>query len=400
MVRRNITPALSDITQDIAGEIPLKLINSWLYSDRDQVSYTQLLAPYKVRGVVVSTDSSGLSRLSQNKSLFEIIKLISHPKQLAFLYGSAIGGTPIGTWAADNTQMFYPKSINLKKIIQQMAWVFRKLQTFDLKIGMAIHKGEFVHLGDGLYGEDAEHVEGLAESFAEGGQMLITSRVLSELDDELKTRAKLKEGAIGAFDFDYTGIEEKVETKIDTFYPIPFSKTFYQDLMNTDLENQESAKALDKKYLQNKIVVLVRIFHQEQKFLLDQLIEWVEANALIEKTRKRHDIFKIKSNGNLGIFVCDDAKKAMEFAKKLKADFSQSKYKFNIGISSGEVLVSDIDQDNWDIAGEPVNIASKIAEDSKEKNKILIEESVEITKGGTPFKLIISGVEIKGVGIE
>src|SRR5688572_24747104 len=96
-----------DVTQDIARELPLELIDHWTHGDRSRESALRLLATHVVSGAVVSTDAAGLTSLSRARSVIEILALLDQPKEIVHGCGSAIGGEAIGVWAADNTQMLY-----------------------------------------------------------------------------------------------------------------------------------------------------------------------------------------------------------------------------------------------------------------------------------------------------
>jgi hypothetical protein len=174
MARRFINPSLADVTQDIAGAIPLDIVNNWTNSQKNEELHRQILNTYLIEGTVVSSDSSGLSKLSKELPLLEVMKIVSHPKDLVYKYGSAIGGKAIGIWAADNTEMFYNKNISPKEIFSAMQKVQEELLSFTIKIGMAIHYGKFYSLGGGLFGEDADLVEDLAENKSEGGEIILT----------------------------------------------------------------------------------------------------------------------------------------------------------------------------------------------------------------------------------
>jgi hypothetical protein len=174
MARRSINPSLADVTQDIAGTIPLDIITDWTNSKKDTNLHTKILNTYLVEGTVVSTDSSGLSKLSKELPLLQVMKIVSYPKDIVYKHGSAIGGKAIGIWAADNTEMFYDKSISPTEIFSAMQKVQEELADFELKIGMAIHYGKFYSLGGGLFGSDADLVEDLAENKSEGGEIMLT----------------------------------------------------------------------------------------------------------------------------------------------------------------------------------------------------------------------------------
>ncbi len=376
MARKFIAPALADVSQDIAGNIPLDLVQKWTRGKKSKDLHDEIIGLYVVRGTVVSSDSAGLSKLSKEKTLIEVMKLVNFPKEVIFDHGSEIDGRAIGLWTADNTEMFYPAHIDPKEVIKQMSKVQKKLAAFELQIGMAIHAGEFIAIGGGLYGDDADFVENLAENETQGGQILITKAT-----DQVKSFGGAK--------------TKQPKNKNPKHYPYPFSKDFYLDIKNNSLANAK----IHAKYAQTKTVVLIKVLHPKEEFLLDELTRWILANSIINRVAETHKVQKIKSNGSLGIFVSDDENQAIEFAKKVKQALKEDKYLANIGLSKGEVFIFDLGNSNFDIAGEPVNIASKLAEDAGAKNTILIEESIKTNVKGKAFKYIISHVEISGIKI-
>src|SRR5688572_6623293 len=120
MALPRIIPALADLTQDMAGPVPVSLLYDWAAGDQDDTRATTLLDPYRIAGTVVSSDTSGLSRLTKEKDLLDVLALISEPKQILHAIGVEIGGRPVGTWVADNTQIFYPPSIDPPDIVRGM----------------------------------------------------------------------------------------------------------------------------------------------------------------------------------------------------------------------------------------------------------------------------------------
>lgn len=177
-------------------------------------------------------------------------------------------------------------------------------------------------------------------------------------------------------------------------YPIPFSEDFYKEITSSE---SLDLGAMSSKYSKLKTVVLIKIIHKKRKFLLDELTDWILANSLITKITPFHKVQKIKSNGSLGIFVADKNEVAINFAKDLKDNLGDL-FELSIGICRGSVLLFDLGNEGFEIAGEPVNVASKIAEDSGEANCILVESSVKCNeKECKPFTYNISSVDISGV---
>ena len=155
-----VIPALSDLTQDIAGPVPVRLLQDWATGEQDPAAAEALLQPFEIEGTVVSTDTSGLSRLTQSMDLLDTLSLISQPKEIVHALGRAIGGRAIGTWVADNTEMFYPASVEPDRVVDAMSEVqYRIHHRLRLRIGMCLHPGRYYDIGGGLYGVDASAIE-------------------------------------------------------------------------------------------------------------------------------------------------------------------------------------------------------------------------------------------------
>ncbi|HEY0134101.1 MAG TPA: adenylate/guanylate cyclase domain-containing protein, partial [Nannocystis sp.] len=69
-----------------------------------------------------------------------------------------------------------------------------------------------------------------------------------------------------------------------------------------------------------------------------------------------------------------------------------------VGIDTGPVLVFDLASGGKDIAGAPVNIASKMAQDRGEWGHIYLSERLRglaQARGFTPLHYVVSGVELR-----
>jgi len=112
--------------------------------------------------------------------------------------------------------------------------------------------------------------------------------------------------------------------------------------------------------------------------LLNQLTDWVVVNAILNEIAVKYDVQLIKSNGDLAIFVTDQPNEALELAEEVFLSMSVSDDKVSIGLSRGEVLIFNLESGAKDIAGGPINVASKISEDLDEQNTLYVEKSVII----------------------
>ncbi|MEK7877808.1 MAG: family 3 adenylate cyclase, partial [Pseudomonadota bacterium] len=94
--QRRYPPGLFDLPQDLARDLPIGLVEHWVRSDQTVGSASEILAETVVRGTTVVSDSAGLTRLTRERGLIEILALINRPKQIIHAYGSAVGGQAVG----------------------------------------------------------------------------------------------------------------------------------------------------------------------------------------------------------------------------------------------------------------------------------------------------------------
>src|SRR2546421_3765831 len=179
-------PALADLTQDIAGPLPLQLLHDWVQGGQDLAAAQALLNPFRVEGIVVATDTTGLTKLSNETDLVRALSVISRPKKIIHSLGVEVGGRAVGRWVADNTEMFYPRPTPTDDVAQAMWEVQARVKSRNLvEIGMCIHSGGYYEIGGGLYGPDAETVEHLAEEHSRAGEILITPQMRESLSGNM-----------------------------------------------------------------------------------------------------------------------------------------------------------------------------------------------------------------------
>ncbi len=410
MARRTIAPQIADISQDIAGEIPLPLILHWATGSHTARRHQDILAPHMVTGTTVSSDSAGLSKISQQKTLLEVMKLVHDPKVIVAAYGQAIGGQPIGVWAADNTQMFYQDSIPTSAVIDQMLAAQHEIAALPVRLGLGIHYGKFISLGGGLFGPDADLVEELAETHTQGGDITLTSQTHSRLPpghQQLAAKTFVKDLNTHVFTLTPSATRPKTsrsgakaQKTPSATYPFPFSQDFF-DLLNR--MGQTATKAdydFCNRFSQTKTILLLKINHPHHPFLLDHFTHWILANSIVQKEIKDHHLETIKSNGSLGIFLSDDPSQALACALSLKDKLTTADYQASLGLSQGEVFVFPLTEGGKDIAGNPVNVASKLAEDVGTDSSIWIDSSVKLKKKpekAKPFQVPVSGITLSGL---
>lgn len=393
-----IIPALADLSQDIAGPIPVELIEAWVESEQSDADHARILEPYKRIGTMVSSDSAGLSKLSAGRPLIEVMKLVSEPKETIFSHGTAIGGKAVGIWAADNTQMFYDQSIDPNRVVEQMVAAQREIEKGLVQVGIGIHAGTAFEIGGGLYGVDVETIEEFTEEDSEGGEVIVSPTILSFLKAPYNQTDVVRGGM---HVLDQTHIQPETSHAEDKFYPAPFDRAFHAALLALDVANKEDVERLHKERVRETSIVLFRVFNQDATRLLDSFTQKVAANTIIHGVCRKFDAKVVKSNGTLAIISCEKLGEGADLAMALQEAARTNDMEANVAVSRGDALVFDLENGFADLAGAPVNIASKLAEDTSERGKVFLEgvEAEHAERHGLTERFTIekSGVVIQGI---
>lgn len=395
MAEHSIVPSLADISQDVAGEIPVDVVVRWAMSDRSAATHEELIAPHVVQGTIVCSDSVGLSKLTTERSLCDVLELVDGPKQVLIEHAEPIGGRAVGTWVADNSETFFDSTVGVQDVVEQMICAQREIAQLPIQIGLGIHCGEFVSLSSGLFGQEVDVVETLAEDYTAGGEIAVTEAVKRRLAAPLQGRLMPKEFPYApTYSLLYRDIAVEGPRHPHAAYPAPYPHDFLRYV-----RTRRSAGAqdeLDRRYARKGLVVLVRVHYPRNAFLLDELAGLVLSNFILREVARQYPVERIKSNGSLGIYVGEDLEAVLEFSRELRSQMQSSDYGVSVAVASGEILVFPMDSNGKDIAGGPVNVASKWAEDSGVNGKIIVDSSVQDRRGaclgGDDMTLSISGV--------
>jgi len=392
--KRRFSPALFDLPQDISRGLPMDIVGEWIKSDLSQNMAMNILKPTTIIGTSVSSDSAGLTKLSSEKSLIEVLAMINRPKEIVHSFGSAIGGKDIGVWAADNTQMWYPAEIETDKIVSMLLAVQEKIcKECEVKIGLGAHFGSFYNIGGGLYGQEADWIENIAENHTEGGEIVISHSLKSRLKNKYKLKYRPEISSVKQKIFKVEDGPKLVIKKNDHHtYPIPYSEKFYADLMKYGTKSDSALlRKIESKYTKLRAVVLVERQTEEaeshQVSLLNNLSYSVEMRRVGNLLLANKGI-EVKISGPLGIFIFEKCSEAVSFAKSFRKILLDEYIETRIGIDFGPLMVFDLKDGGMDVAGMPVNIASKLSQDFGELGKIYLTENVAKETSISGFKKI------------
>lgn len=408
-LRERFPPGFFDLPQSAGGTLPLGIIAAWTSSAQTPEVARALVAPHVLQGIIVASDSAGLTRLGRERPLIEILAMIGQPKEIIHACGRAIGGRPIGVWVADNTEMFYPADIPTARILAMLNTTMQRIaRDCELGIGMAVHAGAFFELGDAVHGVDAERVETLAEEYTEGGELVVTADVEGLLpsshDFALAPRADLHERFGRVLRLTAGATLDDLDAH-DVAYPAPYSSEFSTELAEYTRTRRDSR--MPRPAYLDLAVVLVECEPDRAEVPEVGVLNNLALTAAMKRIGHSHlvsyDGREVKSVGRLGIYTFADALVAIEFARAFRASFAEQGVQCRIGIDAGPVLVFDLGRDTHDIAGSAVNVASKLAQDVGEYGRIQFSDTVARRAGVKPARVTrtfhVSGVELRAYDV-
>ncbi len=407
-------PALADLTQDIAGPVPVQLLRDWATGQQDLEAAVTLLDSFRVQGTVVASDASGLSRMMKEMDLLEVLSLILRPKEIIHALGREIGGRAIGAWVADNTEMFYARDLGAAAIIEAMAEAQTRIaERHPVQVGMCIHAGSFYEIGGGLYGADADTVEYFAEHCAGPGEILLTGSVARQLEaDGGDPVPHLGLQALPPEDFPEPVYMAQWNRRApwlrerETSFPHAFPPEFY-GLLSRLGKSEEIRRQIYGQWLQECTVVFLsrqRAPGAAGAPSLDSLLDDLVINALMD-TVIREPLSAgdhiAASGGGIAILTFDTPQEGIGFARETQSKLAANGLAVQAAIDAGPVLLFRNARGPSGIAGDAVNTASKLAEDLGMAGSISVTErafsQVNQVTGADRFEVTVSGITLRGV---
>jgi class 3 adenylate cyclase len=402
--RDRFPPGFFDLPSDAGETLPVEIIDRWTHSDQTRETALALLGPHTIRGIVVSSDAAGLTRLTRELPLIEILALINRPKELVHAYGRAIGGRSIGVWAADNTQMFYPQDLAADRVVSMLLTMLDQVtRECQVGIGLCAHAGEYFELAGGVYGPDADRVELVAEEHTEAGELVITGRLAARLTPGLgfvlAPRADLA-ATLGEILGVTGGPRLEGLEPTDFRYPVPFTDDFYTGLSAYGRTRRKSVAP--RPLYRELAVVLIEREREEPDIPEVAALNDLALAAVMKRIGGRllADLEgeEIKTAGLISLYTFEDCSSAVSFAEAFRDTLAAQRIQCRIGIDVGDVLLFQLGPASRDIAGGPVNVASKLAQDCGEFGKIYLSDEAARRAGRRrerpTLRFQVSGVEL------
>lgn len=399
-------PGFFDLPIGTGETLPLDIIERWTRGAQTREHARTILAPHTLHGTVVSSDAAGLTRLTRAMPLVQILAMINRPKELVHAWGVAIGGRALGVWAADNTQMFYPPGVSGDRVLAMLlATLDQVAAECEISIGLCAHRGDFFVLGNGVYGPDADRVEIVAEEFTEGGELLVTDSLAAtlaaghgfgmmprpDLARDFGTVLRITGGPRAA------GV-----TPTDFKYPLPYTDGFYEGLSSYTRTRRDSR--MPRPVYDESAVVLLEREREEQDIpevaVLNDLALAAAMTRIGGTLLRDLEGSDIKTSGLVSIYTFQDCRHALTFAEGFRRELKAQGIACRIGVDVGQVLEFDLGGGARDIAGSPVNVASKLAQDVGEFGKIYVTEAAAAKLGLAADHLVtfnVSDVTLRAV---
>lgn len=402
-------PGFFDLPQSAGETLPLDVIGEWTRSAQTQDVARAILAPRTCTGILVSSDAAGLTRLSRERSLIEILAMLSTPKELIYAHGRAIGGRSIGVWAADNTQMFYDTDIPADRVVSMLLTVMQRIGVeCEVGIGMAAHAGSFYELGGAVYGPEADRIEAVAEAHTEGGELIVSHAVwnamagaerfsMSPRDDLLAEYGRLLSVTDGP------ALDDLDASDVD--YPAPYSTGFAADLSRY-ARTRRDALVPEQAY-EELAVVLIQREREETNVpevaVLNDLALAAAMKRIGAALTEGVDGAEVRTSGLIGLYTFARCDTAVAFARAFRDALAAQRIDCRIGIDVGPVLVFELAPGSRDIAGPPVNVASKLAENVGAAGRIQMSDAVAQRAGAKrehpTLRFDMDGVELRAYDV-
>ncbi len=399
-------PGFFDLPPGAGASLPLDLIAAWVRGPQTAAAARSLVAPHTRRGIVVCSDASGLTRLARERTLLEIFALIGRPKELIHAFGRAIGGRAMGIWAADNTAMYFPDPPAPADVLAMLLALGDRLrEECEVGTGLCAHRGTFFELGGALAGPDADRVEGIAEDHTEPGETLLTEELARELPTSHPFRMTPRPGlpdALGPVRRLDDGPRARGLVLEDFAYPVPFSEAFRAGLDHFGRTGRASLVPTPA-YREVAVVVAEREREVEPVAEVDALNELALAVAMQRvagQLLRDRPGREVKTSGAVGYYVLESCGEAVAFAEELRRTLGDRRIRCRIGIDAGRVLLFDLGGGAWDLAGSPVNVASKLGQDRGRFGAILVSAAAARAAAiptDPARRILVSGVELEAV---
>jgi class 3 adenylate cyclase len=301
--------------------------------------------------------------------------------------------------------MFYGDEIPARTVLGMLLTLQDRIAAeCEIGIGICAHVGEFYRLGRAIYGPDADLVESVAEDHTAAGELVLTEALRGRLGEDPALQLTLREELRAQFGPIWRLVDGPRFTDLtptDFRYPLPFTDEFYTGL--GQYQRSRRTSIVPRPAYQDCTVVVI---DREREDGDEPAVAALNNLALAAAVRRLGgelvdtlDGQEIKTTGQVSIYLFHAATHALAFARKLRSELAAQRVELRIGMDCGRVLLFELAPGSFDLAGSPVNVASKLAQDAGRFGAIhLTRETAR--QAGMPDNVSGSTVRVSGVEIE
>ena len=194
-----------------------------------------------------------------------------------------------------------------------------------MQVGLAAHRGQFFHLGGGLFGGDADRVEAVAEDYTEGGEVVVTAELAAQCNGEFRLAPRQDVPRALGENLRVTEGPRRLDiVATDLRYPIPYSENFYADLLKFASRPGDTAllEQTHAAHGRRRAVVLIERERDEddapEVAVLNELALSLAMKKIGMEAMRQFGGTEIKTSGSLGIYTFDECSPALAFAKRFR----------------------------------------------------------------------------------
>jgi class 3 adenylate cyclase len=403
--------------EDLAGPMPVEVLRGWVEGTRSVTRAWEYLKQYLDEGTVLAGDGWRMTARSLATDPVELAAQVNRSKRIVYALVAAAGGrAPGAPWRADNFEVFFPARAPVEFALGVALEAHKRIAAAGaVPLCACLHRGHFYELGGGLYGDDANLVEFLAEEAAHGGETLATRAVI----DGLRRATKL--ASARRTDLDHMQVEihriapdasvpvPLAMASATGTYPLPYPEAFYRELcVVDDAARWPAVRAeLSARYLGERSVVMAELCEPTPSRPYDILEGAIkDGEVALAVTRLLPDGGHLIENARGAVLASfDDPQAAVDFAWGLGRALFDVDRQVQIGVDRGPaLLVPGTGDEPTALIGAPVPVASKLCHEMGEPNLLHVSEralaGVKLPAEGKPFTRRVSDVPLAGLVLD
>lgn len=383
MAKRHSPSALAslfDAASHLEPILPQELMLAWTASDQEERTAQAFMADYATEGTCVLGDASGLSKLSRELPLTDVLAMLHMPKSMVMAAGLATGGQAINGWTADNTAMWFPKEVSEKQVLDCTGGLVASFHNLPFQMSFGLHRGIFYKVGATLLGTAYQTLEHIAENEVPAGKIWASQEFCRGLPEHQATPHQVHGitmmELLQAYEPSYCFADSRVS------YPHSFDATFFTLLdmyARADVQEKEILRESLEQHASREGFILFFAYELQKSLGLAGVI-----SQQVEDTMLRSRFASlpgcagaqwIKAGGGIGILEGNSLEALFTCAKQIAQTCAEEGVDVAFGIDKGSYFIFEQEDGDRDVAGSPVNIASKLSEDSGVAGSILISKA-------------------------